>query len=107
MSLRVRFIHRCEFCGFERPSPSEVLMPPRCGDCGCLLTAQRPLPALPAEPAAPTLGATGAITALVVLGLLVAAVRAGYELAGWSTALVSIGLCGLLLAPLAGPSPRR
>ena len=35
----VTFVHRCGFCGWERPSDAETILDPACGRCGSALEA--------------------------------------------------------------------
>lgn len=99
-------VHGCDFCGLERPAESEVMMPPRCAGCSCLLVVR---PAAAQVVARVEEAGAGARWLLLVLSLamLAASLRVGYDAGGWSAATIAAGLCGMTLAPLAGASQRR
>jgi hypothetical protein len=98
----MEFTHACSFCGWERLSPSPVMLSPACDRCGCALDARARVAATPirerAMPARATLLLRLAGVLLAALALY-AATKVGFDSAGPSGALIAFGMGGFLLVP--------
>jgi hypothetical protein len=98
----MEFKHACSFCGWERVSPTPVMLSPSCERCGCALDASAVAAAAPVFERAMPAPAMLLLRVLgVVLGALAlyAATKVGLDSAGPSGALVAFGMGWFLIVP--------
>jgi hypothetical protein len=96
------FRHACAFCGWERVSPTPVMLSPSCERCGCALDASAIAATAPSfERAMPARALLLLRVVGVILGALAlyAATKVGFDSAGPSGALIAFGMGGFLLVP--------
>ena len=110
--MRSAMVHRCSFCGWERPAASPTMLDPHCERCGCVLEPAEPSAAgweppaqLRALGSSPKVARTAG--ALAVLPVLLAAAKVGYSHGGAAVAGAALFVAALALFALLAPAPSR
>ena len=101
------YLHHCVFCGWSRVARSEVVLDPRCDDCGCGLSAAsraeleaRAGAPIADQPPALLVRALRAVALVTLLFVLYLAARTGYGAGGGWLAIAGFAVAALAFTPL-------